>query len=68
VTSGTYGALFYTVIGAHALHVLVALAWLAATLVLVHRGRPPTAPPSPACALAGASRGALAGARLHYLL
>lgn len=39
VTSGTYGALFYTVIGAHALHVLVALAWLAATLVLVHRGR-----------------------------
>lgn len=39
VTSGTYGGLFYTVIGAHALHVLVALAWLAATLVLVHRGR-----------------------------
>jgi heme/copper-type cytochrome/quinol oxidase subunit 3 len=39
VTSGTYGALFYTVIGAHALHVLVALAWLAATLVLVNRGR-----------------------------
>jgi heme/copper-type cytochrome/quinol oxidase subunit 3 len=39
VTSGTYGALFYTVIGAHALHVLVALAWLSATLVLVNRGR-----------------------------
>lgn len=39
VTSGTYGALFYALIGAHALHVLVALAWLAATLVLVQRGR-----------------------------
>jgi heme/copper-type cytochrome/quinol oxidase subunit 3 len=37
VTSGTYGALFYTVIGAHALHVVVALAWLGATLVRAAR-------------------------------
>lgn len=39
VTSGTYGALFYTVIGAHALHVLAALAWLVVVLALVRRAR-----------------------------
>jgi heme/copper-type cytochrome/quinol oxidase subunit 3 len=38
VTSGTYGALFYTLIGAHALHVLVALVWLSATLARLVRG------------------------------
>lgn len=32
VSSGPYGATFYTLIGAHALHVLGALAWLAAVL------------------------------------
>ncbi len=39
VTSGTYGALFYTLIGTHALHVVVALAWLAAMLVRAARRR-----------------------------
>lgn len=39
VSSSTYGATFYTLIGAHALHVLVALAWLAATLRWTARGR-----------------------------
>jgi heme/copper-type cytochrome/quinol oxidase subunit 3 len=39
VTSGTYGALFYTLIGAHALHVLVALAWLGVTLARTARRR-----------------------------
>jgi heme/copper-type cytochrome/quinol oxidase subunit 3 len=39
VGSGLYGALFYTLIGTHALHVLVALGWLAGTLVLVRGDR-----------------------------
>jgi heme/copper-type cytochrome/quinol oxidase subunit 3 len=39
VTSSTYGATFYTLIGTHALHVLIALAWLAVTLRWVARGR-----------------------------
>ena len=53
VASGTYGALFYTLIGAHAAHVLAALAWLAITLGLARRGRlvPGPAPSLHACAL-----------------
>ncbi len=39
VSSGVYGATFYTLIGAHGLHVLVALAWLGTTVVLASRGR-----------------------------
>jgi cytochrome c oxidase subunit III len=39
VSSSTYGATFYTLIGAHALHVLIALAWLAATLRWTARGQ-----------------------------
>jgi len=39
VTSGTYGATFYTIIGVHALHVFGALVWLTATLALAARGR-----------------------------
>jgi len=39
VTSGAYGATFYTLIGLHAAHVLGALAWLLVTLQLAARGR-----------------------------
>ena len=39
VTSGAYGATFYTLIGIHAAHVLGALVWLAVALVLATRGR-----------------------------
>jgi heme/copper-type cytochrome/quinol oxidase subunit 3 len=39
VGSGIYGATFYTLIGAHAAHVMAALAWLAVTLTLAARGR-----------------------------
>ena len=39
VTSGAYGATFYTLIGVHAAHVLGALAWLAVTLGVAARGR-----------------------------
>jgi cytochrome c oxidase subunit III len=39
VTSGAYGATFYTLIGAHAAHVLGALVWLTVTLGLAARGR-----------------------------
>jgi heme/copper-type cytochrome/quinol oxidase subunit 3 len=38
VGSGPYGALFYTLIGAHALHVGAALAWLARVAFLARRG------------------------------
>jgi heme/copper-type cytochrome/quinol oxidase subunit 3 len=38
VSSGVYGALFYTLVGAHALHVLAALVWLAVTSILATRG------------------------------
>jgi cytochrome c oxidase subunit III len=38
VTSGAYGATFYTLIGIHAAHVLGALVWLAVTLTLAARG------------------------------
>lgn len=37
VASGTYGALFYTLVGTHAVHVLAALAWLGATLAQARR-------------------------------
>jgi heme/copper-type cytochrome/quinol oxidase subunit 3 len=39
VTSGSYGATFYTLIGAHGLHVLGALIWLGIVLVRAWRGR-----------------------------
>ena len=39
VSAGAYGATFYTLIGAHALHVFGALVWLSVTLVLAARGR-----------------------------
>jgi len=39
VTSGAYGATFYTVIGIHAAHVVGALLWLGVTLLLAARGR-----------------------------
>jgi heme/copper-type cytochrome/quinol oxidase subunit 3 len=39
VSSGIYGALFYTLIGAHAVHVLAGLAWLTVTAALVNRGQ-----------------------------
>jgi len=52
VTSGTYGAIFYTLIGTHALHVLAAIGWLVATIALARRGRFAHRPaPLQACAL-----------------
>ena len=39
VSAGTYGATFYTLIGAHAAHVFGALVWLSVTLVLASHGR-----------------------------
>src|SRR6185369_3269016 len=53
VGSGTYGATFYTLIGAHAAHVVAALAWLGFTLALAARGRftEPRAAPVTACAM-----------------
>ena len=39
VSSGAYGATFYTLIGAHAAHVVGALIWLGVTLTLAARGR-----------------------------
>jgi heme/copper-type cytochrome/quinol oxidase subunit 3 len=39
VTSGAYGGLFYTLIGAHAVHVVTALCWLGATLAMAWGGR-----------------------------
>lgn len=39
VSSSIYGATFYTLIGAHGLHVLGALGWLALTLRALGRGR-----------------------------
>jgi heme/copper-type cytochrome/quinol oxidase subunit 3 len=33
IASGIYGALFYTLIGAHAVHVLAALVWLGLTVI-----------------------------------
>jgi cytochrome c oxidase subunit III len=39
VSSSAYGSTFYTLIGAHALHVVTALVWLAVTLRLAVRDR-----------------------------
>jgi cytochrome c oxidase subunit 3 len=39
MSSSTYGATFYTLIGAHGLHVLGALSWLALVLLAARRGR-----------------------------
>jgi heme/copper-type cytochrome/quinol oxidase subunit 3 len=39
VSSGAYGGTFYTLIGAHAVHVLGALLWLGVSLLLLGRGR-----------------------------
>ncbi|MGD9762593.1 MAG: heme-copper oxidase subunit III [Candidatus Binatia bacterium] len=39
ISSGTYGGMFYTVIGTHALHVVAAVAVLAAVLWRARRGR-----------------------------
>lgn len=38
-SSGIYGATFYTLIGAHASHVVAALTWLGIVLVMARRGR-----------------------------
>ena len=53
VSSGAYGTTFYTLIGAHAAHVVAALAWLGLTLALAARGRfaGPRAAAVTACAL-----------------
>jgi cytochrome c oxidase subunit 3 len=37
--SSTYGATFYTLIGCHGVHVLAAVLWLGAVLLLATRGR-----------------------------
>jgi heme/copper-type cytochrome/quinol oxidase subunit 3 len=50
VSSGTYGATFYTLIGAHGVHVFGALVWLSVTLVLACRGNFREAPVR-ACAM-----------------
>jgi heme/copper-type cytochrome/quinol oxidase subunit 3 len=52
-SSGIYGATFYTLIGAHAAHVVAALAWLGVTLALAVRGRfaGPRAAAVTACAM-----------------
>ena len=39
LSSGVYGATFYTLIGTHAAHVLGALTWLVVTVALAARGR-----------------------------
>jgi cytochrome c oxidase subunit III len=51
--SGVYGGTFYTLIGAHAAHVMVALAWLAVVLVRAARGQftGPRAAAVTACAM-----------------
>ena len=39
VSSGAYGGAFYTLIGTHAAHVVAAVIWVAATVLLAARGR-----------------------------
>ena len=39
MSSGIYGATFYTLIGVHGAHVLGAVAWLGGALWLARRGR-----------------------------
>ena len=52
-SSAGYGTTFYTLIGAHAAHVVGALVWLVVTLLLVERGRlgPGRMAPVRACAM-----------------
>ena len=50
VSASTYGGTFYTLIGAHAVHVLGALVWLSVTLALASR-RNIRAAPLRACAM-----------------
>lgn len=53
MSSSPYGSTFYTLIGAHAAHVVGALAWLALTAFAIQRGRlaRPRSPALRACAL-----------------
>ncbi len=53
LSSSTYGATFYTLIGTHALHVLGALVWLAVTTLFAARGSftPERSAPLRACAM-----------------
>ena len=39
LSSGVYGATFYTLIGTHALHVVGAVVWLAVVMFMAYRGR-----------------------------
>lgn len=39
VNSGVYGGLFYTLVGAHAVHLVAALGWLGVIVVLAGRGQ-----------------------------
>ena len=39
LSSGSYGATFYTLVGLHALHVVGAVVWLLAVLAAAYRGR-----------------------------
>lgn len=39
ISTGMYGATFYTLIGCHGLHVLAAVVWLLAVVVLAKQGR-----------------------------
>lgn len=39
LASGTYGSVFYVLIGCHGAHVLAAIVWLTVTTVLARRGR-----------------------------
>ncbi len=39
VSSGAYGGTFYTLIGTHAAHVIAAVVWVAAMVLLAARGR-----------------------------
>ena len=52
-SSGVYGATFYTLIGTHGAHVVVALVWLGVAWILAVRGRfaEGRAAPLRACAL-----------------
>jgi heme/copper-type cytochrome/quinol oxidase subunit 3 len=47
VTSGSYGATFYTLIGTHALHVIGALAWVGVMLLGLRSGRVGLKRPTP---------------------
>ena len=38
LSSGSYGATFYTLIGLHALHVVGAVVWLLVVLAIAYRG------------------------------